>query len=140
MTPPIPLIPTLAAAAPKAAVPAEPSALGDFVTGPLIFVALLGLIVCMLMCLYRLVKGPHLADRVLAGDTLAVVVAGFVAPLSMQQGHDLFFDVALIIALMGFASTVAFSQYIGARRKTVPDPAEHDPAGASSDPQPGAAA
>jgi len=67
----------------------------------------------MLLCLYRLLRGPHLADRVLAGDTLAMHVVALVVLLAIRLRTDIFFDAALVVALIGFASTLAFAQYIG---------------------------
>ena len=69
----------------------------------------------IVLCLYRVVKGPHLADRVLAADALGLQVVGLVLVLAIRTRIDAFFDAALTVAIIGFASTVAFGQYIGAR-------------------------
>ena len=84
------------------------------------------LIVGVLLCLWRMVRGPHLADRVLAGDTMAMLVAGLVVVLAVKYSTGLFFDAALVVAILGFVSTVAFAQYIGAKRKymELPESAE----------------
>ncbi|MEM9021743.1 MAG: monovalent cation/H+ antiporter complex subunit F [Planctomycetota bacterium] len=84
------------------------------------------LVVGMLLCLYRMIRGPHLADRVLAGDTMAMLVAGLVVVLAVKYSTSMFYDAALVVAILGFASTVAFSQYMGAKHKTSdrPDPAD----------------
>ena len=73
------------------------------------------LIIGMGLCLFRVIRGPHLADRVLAADTLALQVVGLVLLLSTSLESTVFFDVALVLAIIGFASTVAFSQYIYAK-------------------------
>ena len=80
------------------------------------------LVLGILLCLYRMIKGPHLADRVLAGDTVAMLVAGLVVMLAIKYDSALFYDAALVVAILGFVSTVAFAQYIGAKNKNVPDP------------------
>lgn len=67
------------------------------------------------LCLYRVLKGPHLADRVVATDALTLHLAGIAILLTIALATPLFFDAVLIIAIIGFASTVAFSQYIGSR-------------------------
>jgi multicomponent K+:H+ antiporter subunit F len=59
-------------------------------------------------------KGPSLADRVTAADTLALEVIGLVIVLAIRLETTIFFDAALVVAIVGFASTVAFAQYIGA--------------------------
>lgn len=93
---------------------------------PLIWLARFGVIVLVfgiLLALWRMVKGPHLADRVLAGDTMAMLVAGLVIVLAVKYDSALFFDAALVVAILGFVSTVAFAQYIGAKKKYADDPA-----------------
>jgi multicomponent K+:H+ antiporter subunit F len=68
----------------------------------------------LLLCLWRLFKGPRLADRVLAADLFSWHVIGLVVLLTIQLGNLVFFDAVLGIAIVGFASTVFFAQYIGA--------------------------
>jgi len=68
--------------------------------------------VAMLLCGWRLVLGPTLPDRVLALDTLYVNVVAFVVLLGIQQGTGLYFEAALLIALLGFVSTVALGRYL----------------------------
>jgi len=82
------------------------------------------LVLGILLCLWRMIKGPHLADRVLAGDTMAMLVAGLVVVLAIKYGSTLFYDAALVVAILGFVSTVAFAQYIGAKRKFADDPVD----------------
>lgn len=118
----------LIAASPSADKAAETSSmLGEH--GPmgelLIVIAQVGVLVLVLgilLCLYRMIKGPHLADRVLAGDTVAMLVAGLVVMLAIKFDSALFYDAALVVAILGFVSTVAFAQYIGAKNKSAPDP------------------
>ncbi|MEM6259242.1 MAG: monovalent cation/H+ antiporter complex subunit F [Planctomycetota bacterium] len=92
---------------------------------PLMWITQIGVIVLVLgvvLCLWRMIKGPHLADRVLAGDTVAMLVAGLVVVLAIKFDSALFFDAALVVAILGFVSTVAFAQYIGAKNKSAPEP------------------
>ena len=67
----------------------------------------------MLCCTYRLMKGPHIADRALAVDTLGVQLMGLVILLAMVMGTNLFFEAVLVLALLSFAGTVAMAQFIG---------------------------
>lgn len=66
----------------------------------------------MVVCLVRLIKGPELADRVLAADLLSLHVVGLVVLLTIFVGNLVFFDAALVVSIIGFVSTVGFSQYI----------------------------
>ncbi len=132
------LVHAILAAAPAAGDPSvmpqqEMTAIGIFISTWAAPIGLAILLLGIVGCCYRIFKGPHLADRVLAGDTIAILVAGIVILFTMILENDLFFDAALVVAVIGFASTVAFSQYIGARRKFSPDPAD-TPAPASPPP------
>lgn len=89
-------------------------------------VGVLVLVLGVLLCLYRMIKGPHLADRVLAGDTVAMLVAGLVVILAIKYDSALFYDAALVVAILGFVSTVAFAQYIGAKNKSAPEPEQQE--------------
>lgn len=120
MTPePASLITLLAAAAPAAedaSTYADPNALSL----PLYAAVMLGLVsisLGMVLCLYRLWKGPGLADRVLASDVFAFHVVALVILLSVYLRNLTFFDAALGVALVGFAGTVGFAQFIGARQR-----------------------
>ena len=68
--------------------------------------------VAMLLNLYRLALGPDIADRVLALDTLSVNAVALIVLLGISQGSDLYFEAALLIAMIGFVGTVAFCKYV----------------------------
>ncbi|QQE14010.1 Na(+)/H(+) antiporter subunit F [Planctomycetota bacterium] len=75
----------------------------------------LSLVTGIILCVARILRGPHMADRVLAADTLSLQVLGLVVLLTIITRESMYFDACLAVAILGFASTVAFSQYIGAR-------------------------
>ncbi|MBX3211529.1 MAG: K+/H+ antiporter subunit F [Labilithrix sp.] len=60
----------------------------------------------------RLARGPSAADRVLALDTLYVNSIALVVLLGIASASTLYFEAALVIALMGFVSTVALCKYL----------------------------
>lgn len=66
----------------------------------------------IVLCGWRLLRGPEVTDRVLALDTMYVNVVAFVVLLGMRLRSELFFEAALIVALLGFASTVALARYL----------------------------
>jgi multicomponent K+:H+ antiporter subunit F len=72
--------------------------------------AMLG--VAMVLNLWRLVKGPDAVDRVLALDTLTINVIGVVMLLGIAIGTKVYFEAALLIAMMGFVGTVALSKFL----------------------------
>jgi len=70
------------------------------------------IVLAMLLCVYRLVRGPHLADRALAVDTFGVELIGLILLLTMRWQTGWFIDGIMVLSLMGFAGTVAMAQYI----------------------------
>ena len=67
----------------------------------------------MALCAVRLFKGPSVADRVLALDTLYLNAVALIVMLGMLWGSRLWFEAALLVAMLGFVSTVALGRYIG---------------------------
>lgn len=66
----------------------------------------------MLPCAWRLVFGPHVTDRVLAIDTLYLNAVALVVLLGIRWSTPMLFEAALVIAMLGFASTVALARYL----------------------------
>ena len=67
----------------------------------------------MALCAVRLFRGPSVADRVLALDTLYLNAVALIVMLGMLWGNRLWFEAALLVAMLGFVSTVALGRYIG---------------------------
>ena len=65
-----------------------------------------------LLCGWRLLRGPSAIDRVLALDTLYINVVALVILLGIQRRSSLLFEAALIVAMLGFVSTVALARYL----------------------------
>ncbi|MFP5466408.1 MAG: K+/H+ antiporter subunit F [Gammaproteobacteria bacterium] len=68
--------------------------------------------VAVLLCTWRLLGGPTLTDRILAMDTLYLSVVALVVMLGLRWQTPLLFEAALIIAMLGFAGTVALARYL----------------------------
>jgi multicomponent K+:H+ antiporter subunit F len=66
----------------------------------------------LLLNLYRLLRGPGLADRILALDTMYINSMALLVLVGIHFGTALFFEAALVIALMGFVGTVALANYV----------------------------
>lgn len=82
------------------------------VLGIALDVALAALALAMLLCGWRLLRGPTLVDRILAIDTLYLNSVGLAVLLGIRQGTGLLFEAALIVAMLGFVSTVALARYV----------------------------
>lgn len=70
------------------------------------------LILSILLIFVRFVKGPSISDRVVAVDLLVTSGIGIIAVYSILTNQPTFLDIALILALIGFLGTVAYSFYI----------------------------
>ncbi len=77
-----------------------------------IVVAAIMLTAAMLLSLYRLLRGPSIADRVLALDTVFVNTVGVVLLPGVLFETNLYFEAVLIIAMMGFVGTCALAKYV----------------------------
>ncbi len=80
--------------------------------GMAVNVAALLLSGALLLTFWRLLRGPDAADRVLALDTLYVNSVALLVVAGIAFEKDLLFHGALLIALLGFISTVALSKFL----------------------------
>lgn len=65
-----------------------------------------------LLNLYRLLKGPSLLDRILALDTMYIDAIAMFILMGVYFHSAVYFEAALIIAVMGFIGTVATSKFL----------------------------
>lgn len=77
-----------------------------------IWLSMLIISLAFILNLVRLVRGPAIADRVLAVDTLYINGLALLVLFGMLLDSRLFFEAALLISLFGFFSTVVISKYI----------------------------
>jgi multicomponent K+:H+ antiporter subunit F len=66
----------------------------------------------MVFTVYRLMRGPRAQDRVLALDTLYVNALILTVIQGMRTGSTLYFEAALVIAMLGFVATVALAKFL----------------------------
>lgn len=66
----------------------------------------------LVLNLWRLVFGPTMADRALALDTMVVNVIALLVLYGIASGLGINFEAAMLFALTGFVSTVAFCKYL----------------------------
>jgi multicomponent K+:H+ antiporter subunit F len=85
----------------------SPSLLGLALAGAQMMLAL-----AMAFAVVRLMLGPHAQDRVLALDTLYVDAMLLILVFGMREGSALYFEIALVIAMLGFVSTAAVAKFL----------------------------
>jgi len=66
----------------------------------------------LLLNAWRLFKGPALPDRILALDTLYINALALLVLLGLWRGSKVYFEVAMLIGLLGFVGTVALSKFL----------------------------
>jgi multicomponent Na+:H+ antiporter subunit F len=60
----------------------------------------------------RLLKGPTLPDRVVAIDLIGVLMVSILVVTAAATAQQAFLDVGMVVALISFVGTVAYSRYI----------------------------
>ena len=75
-------------------------------------VAMGAMFISFALTVFRLLRGPTLADRVVALDMLALLGIGFIGIVALSTQDYSYLDVAIALALVGFLATVAFARLI----------------------------
>ena len=65
----------------------------------------------------RFLKGPSIADRIISLDLMVTIGIGSIAIYSILTDQATILDIAMVVALIGFLSTVAFAYYLEKRKK-----------------------
>lgn len=80
------------------------------------------LILCAVVCaalalalLYRLVIGPNAADRAITGDCIDILATCALVLYSVYSGRSAYMDIAMVVAILGFVSTVLIARYLEGR-------------------------
>ena len=68
--------------------------------------------ISLVLNLWRLFIGPDVADRIIALDTMYINSIALILIYGMYSKTPLYFEAALLIAMLGFASSVAFAKYL----------------------------
>lgn len=66
--------------------------------------------------LYRVIRGPSPADRIVAVDILGILSVGVLALIGLHYDQGFFMDIALIWALLSFVASLAFAKILEGRR------------------------
>ena len=76
----------------------------------LIVFAMIG--VSLVLNLWRLIVGPSIPDRILALDTMYINTIALIILYGIGMQKQIYFEAALLIAMLGFVSTVAVCKYL----------------------------
>ena len=65
-----------------------------------------------LAAIIRVVRGPHLADRVIALDVALVALMCAIATLAADTGSTTYLSIVVVVAIVGFTATVTLARFI----------------------------
>lgn len=68
--------------------------------------------IALFLNLWRLFVGPHISDRILALDTMYINTIALIMLYGIYTKTNLYFEAALLIAMLGFISTSALCKYL----------------------------
>jgi len=77
-----------------------------------IWISMIILSACLIFGIIRFIKGPSIADRITAFDLLAAIVIGLIAIYAVLTKDTAFMDVAIILSLIAFLSSMFFAFYL----------------------------
>ncbi len=66
----------------------------------------------LVLNLWTLLRGPDLPDRILALDTMYINTIAILVLMGIHLGTAVYFEAALLIAMMGFVGTIALCKYL----------------------------
>lgn len=65
-----------------------------------------------LMNMYRFMKGPTAADRMVAGDSMDILISCAMVLFSLYSGRGIYLDIAIISAMLGIINTMLVGRYL----------------------------
>ena len=78
----------------------------------MISIFLYSLIAMCFMCFYRVVKGPTIADRLVAIDILGILVVGVTAIIAYITGMSFILDIGIAWIILSFIGTITLAKYL----------------------------
>ena len=74
------------------------------------------LVALMVLCFYRVIMGPTVADRVVAIDILGIIVVGICVVLSISTGKSFLIDIGIAWIILSFIGTLTMAKYLERRK------------------------
>ena len=66
----------------------------------------------ILVCFYRIIKGPTMSDRIVALDTIGINLIGFIGIIMIIQRTIAYAEVMLVIAVLAFIGSIALAKFL----------------------------
>jgi multicomponent Na+:H+ antiporter subunit F len=67
-------------------------------------------------CLYRIIRGPSIADRMVGIDIFGILVVGICALLVIRTKRGFIIDIAITWAILSFIGTLTFAKYLSRKK------------------------
>ncbi|KAB2332973.1 Na(+)/H(+) antiporter subunit F1 [Bacillus mesophilum] len=77
-----------------------------------VMISIICIAVAILALTYRVIKGPSTPDRVIALDAIGINLVALIALISIGLDTNAFLEVILLLGILAFIGTVAFSKYL----------------------------
>jgi multicomponent Na+:H+ antiporter subunit F len=69
-----------------------------------------------LFCLFRVIRGPSIADRMVGIDIFGILVVGICAILAIQTGRSFILDIGIAWIILSFIGTLTLAKYLGGKK------------------------
>ena len=69
-----------------------------------------------LFCLFRVIRGPSIADRMVGIDIFGILVVGICAILSIQTGRSFILDIGIAWIILSFIGTLTLAKYLSGKK------------------------
>ncbi|MEA3460643.1 MAG: monovalent cation/H+ antiporter complex subunit F [Bacteroidota bacterium] len=69
-----------------------------------------------LFCLFRVIRGPSIADRMVGIDIFGILVVGICAILTIQTGRSFILDIGIAWIILSFIGTLTLAKYLSGKK------------------------
>jgi multicomponent Na+:H+ antiporter subunit F len=74
------------------------------------------LILLTFFCLFRIIRGPSIPDRMVAIDILGILVVGIAALMVVKTGRTFLIDIAITWVILSFIGTITLAKYLSRKK------------------------
>lgn len=78
----------------------------------ILYIALVVISISIVLFLIRILIGPSISDRIMGLDSLGITLVGFIGIIMILQDSIAYSDVILVLSILSFVGTTAFSKFI----------------------------
>ena len=68
------------------------------------------------ICLYRIIRGPTIPDRMVGADIFGILVVGICAIIAIQTERSFILDIGIAWIILSFIGTLTLAKYLTGRK------------------------